>query len=200
VMTSDRIDDSDYPYAAPRDGERSAQQLAIAGWRWKWRWFKRLALSVAAIAVFTLTFCGFVAYKAVIRAWSVSELEQRGCRVEYAHQRSGGRDVLPEFLRDRVGDHVWSEVAAVTRYDFTPRRDELSADDVRSICTACRKFRKLQLFIISSHHFSCEQMRDWPSLRRLEELDINSAKLGDPDLAITGRMAQLKFLKLGHAK
>src|SRR6266481_2323455 len=142
-MTSDRKDDFEYPYAAPRGSERSAQQLAIARWVWRSRWFKRLALSVAALAVFSLTFCCFVAYRAVIQARAVDELEQHGCRVEYAHQRTGGRDVLPEFLRDRLGDHVWSEVAAVSRYDFSPRRDDLSAEDVTAICTVCRKFRKL---------------------------------------------------------
>src|SRR5262249_33752732 len=102
-MISDRIDDIEYPYAALQSGERIAQQLAIARWEWRRRWFKRLALSVAAIAALSLPFCGFVAYNAVVRGWVVGDLENLGCRVQYAHERSGGRDVLPEFLRHRLG-------------------------------------------------------------------------------------------------
>src|SRR4029079_14940422 len=61
-------------------------------------------------------------------------------------------------------------------------------------------FPKLRSFRTEDNWFSCDLIRDWASLERMEELDIKSEKLTDEDLAVIGRMSNLKSLKLHSAK
>src|SRR5262245_18485342 len=198
-MSSQTLDDDEYPYKSGGSAHIIINS-DIKPWISRMQWFKRLALTAISVVGIVLIFAAYVAYRAVTQAFLVGELEQRGCRVQYSHERSGQKDLLPEFLRDRLGKHVWSEVASVSYYDFYRGGESLTAEDVKVICSTCRKFPNLRLFIINSGHFSCDQIRYWPSLGRLEELEINSTKLNDTDLSIIGRMANLKFLKLGYGK
>jgi len=148
---------------------------------------------------------GVVAYRTVRQAWLVADLEQRGAYVGYWHEQPGNQDGLPEFLRQRVGDRWWSDVC-----HFSHNGDsywgsgfsyhEFTEADIRDICTACGTFRKLQKFEIKSNLFSCDQISNWPHLQRLEELDVESVKLSDADLAIIGRMKGLKTLRIASAR
>jgi hypothetical protein len=198
-MSSETLDDDEYPYKSGGSAHIFINS-DIKPWLWRMRWFKRLILTAVWVVGILLIFAGYVAYRAVTLALLVGELEQRGCRVQYLHERSGQKDPLPEFLRDRLGNHVWSEVGCVSYYDFYRGGESLTAEDLNVVCNTCRKFPNLRLFIIESNHFSCDQIRNWPCLDRLEELQINSTKLNDADLAIIGKMPNLKFLKLYYAK
>jgi hypothetical protein len=142
---------------------------------------------------------GVLTYRVATNAWAVRQLEQRHCIVNY-WQEPDVEDALPRFLREWFGEHWWSDVRDVSKVDWSRNRDNVSEDDLSAICKACRTFRRLRSFNISSNRFTCAQMRDWPSLSGLEELSVRSTKLSDADMTVISRMSRLKSLKLSDAR
>jgi hypothetical protein len=165
------------------------------------RWSTRLALVSVVILLLAVIVVGVAGYKSVTRASLKRDLQQLpGCAVSYAHEYPYHEDSLPESLRERWGEDVWTDVSVVSHVDWSRDRNGLSAAEVQFICTACKSFPRLRSFSIASNHFSCELIKDWPSLETLEEVRINSNKITDSDLAIIARMRRLKTLKLSSAR
>src|SRR5262249_33947438 len=66
-------------------------------------------------------------------------------------------------------------------------------------CNLCQHFKKLSAFNIAANSFVLEHISRWPSLGRLETLEIASSGLSKSDFAILDRMQSLKTLRLGSA-
>ena len=165
------------------------------------KWVGRFALVALGLLLLGLVGIGIELYQSQNRRSLKQDIEQfSGSSVRYAHQYPYNEDQLSESLRERLGDHIWTEVLDFSHVDWSKRRDDLNSAEVDFLCNACGHFPRLRSFTMMSCHFSCEQMKDWPCLATLEEVSIWSSKLDDDDLAIIGKMSRLKSLSLIGAK
>lgn len=148
---------------------------------------------------------GIIVGRAAWRARSIASIERFGSYVSYEHNQPNQVDLLPEFLRERLGDRWFSEVAKVEHRGedyFEPpfTFGKLTEEDVAEICRVSGTFSGLREFLIETDLFSCRHLENWPQLTSLEELSINCARISDADLAIIGRMKGLKRLSLTRAR
>jgi len=200
-MRGGGLDNAEYPYAARRSAPAvvadSSYSEFLSRQQALWGWLARLTVGAGLLAIVLAIWLGFIAYRAASQAIWVREVEQRGYRVAYWHEQPGQTDPLPSLLRVSLGSHVWSEVSEVS---FSRGWGYRGFGEPERICLACSNFPRLRSFSIDNDQFSCELMRNWPSLDRIEELDLKSARLTDADLAVIGGMSNLKSLKLHRAK
>jgi hypothetical protein len=198
--------DAKYPYT-PRPAPATSSQLPAVRqsfpWRSFWLWTGRAAVVLSALLLVVAIAVGIVAYRAASQAWLIAELERSNSTVLYWDQPPQAERSLSGYLRDRLGDPWWGDVRAVSLgtegYWESFFFRYLKEDDVMALCAACGRFSKLQKFEVKSNLFSCRHLSNWPSLQKLEELDVENANLSDADLAIIGRMTGLKRLKIGAA-
>jgi hypothetical protein len=195
------VDNAEYPYAARRSAPAvvadSSYSAFLSRQQALWLWLARLTVGAGLLAILLAICLGYIAYRAGAQALWVREVEQRGYRVTYWHELPGQTDPLPSLLRVSLGNHVCSEVSEVS---FSRGWGHRGFGEPELICLACSNFPKLRSFRIDNDQFSCELIRNWPSLDRIEELDLKSAKLTDADLAVIRSMTKLKSLKLHRAK
>ncbi len=202
---SPHLKDADYPYSATNRSAESQQLAAdLARRSHIWKWIVRTVVVGAALFAVTTLVVAVIAGRAALRARSITRLEQFGSTVWYEHQQSGNSDILPEALREKLGDRWFSEVVQVNHrgeeYFIPPFTfGTLTEADVGEICKISGSFPMLQAFLIATDIFSCRQIENWPRLAQLEMLDIESSKLNDRDLAIIGRMKGLKRLRIAKA-
>lgn len=207
-MSSQLLDDADYPYSprpAPPTAEvppgRSLAKTMRALWWWVWRSCAAIgvALLLAAIAG------GIAAIPAARRGWLVTSLERHGTQVSFWPKKPHADAWYPEIVSEQLGDWWWSDLKRVSvrgggYFESIFHYVEFTENDLRLVCDACGRFRKLQEFEISHNSFSCSQIANWPQLETLEVLNVESTQLTDADLSIIGRMIGLKRLRLGSAK
>src|SRR5438046_1793180 len=107
-MSSPIPEDPEYPYAARFGADAAPVDVAASIPRRRLlRWLSRAAICSGVLLVLTIIVAGFFAYLATRQKWLVAELDRIGCSVSYWHQGSNGQDKLPEWLRERLGDHWW---------------------------------------------------------------------------------------------
>ena len=208
-MSTGQWDDPEYPYLPRVPAPTAVQPRTTSSrpfpWRTIARWLFRGVAATAALIVIALLVAGIALFQAASQAWSLADLEQSGAQITYWHQYPTNEDTLSQSWRDRLGDHWWSEPREIS-YTTDGYSSGLwgyrfwTEDDVKQFCSTCGRFGRLQKFTISTDHFSCEQIADWPNLTQLEELDVESSRLTDTDLAIIGKMTGLKRLRIAKAK
>ena len=191
----------DYPYAArynsnnpPADSPTSASQRH---WSFAFRIARRLSLLASAIVVAAIIAGAWIGYRAARQAWLVHQLERLGCSVVYSHEYPGQKSRVPDFLRERFGNDLWSGVSKVSigGFYFGP-----SEEDIQTICDTCGNLDQLRSLKVVSDHFKFDHISSWRSLSRLEEIEIASPKLTDNDLKSIGGLARLTKLDLSRGK
>jgi len=200
-MSTNPLREIEYPYAA-RYGELPPASHSLTP-RWDGlrraarRWLRRLTIALTVAGALVLAAGCFLAYRLAAQASFVAEMRARGCELAFVHQLPGETDPLPFFVRDWLGDDVWSEIASVTygenRYGWywsTP------SENVPGICATCAGLDKLRSFSITSEAFKFDLIKAWPQLDQLEQLEIHSSHLTDADLARISQMPNLKHLTL----
>jgi hypothetical protein len=195
------LNDQAYPYLSRDRLESSADSSNTRRSDLLWLWIWRLAILAVALLLITAVAVGIEAYRSIERGWIAHDLEQHtGCSVTFSHEYPYHHDMLPEFLRERVGEAFWADVREFSHFDWSSDRSGLTSEEVTAIVNGCRHFPRLRSFSIASNHFSCDQIGDWPSVKRIEELRICSTKLSDSDMAVIAKMSRLKSLKLDSAR
>lgn len=204
-MSTGQWDDPEYPYLPRYHAPAISPDASVAPlakhWQWSIRWLVRVIFTFGALAILAGITLTIALFRATTTAWTLSDLDQREVTIRYWHEPPTSEDALPDWLRNHLGDRWWTDVREV---DYTGPAwqfsDPPTEDEIRHMLSACGRFRRLTHFTFVSGHFSCDRLRNWPSLQSLEHLDITSTRLSDDDLAIIGRMQNLKYLRLVKGK
>jgi hypothetical protein len=199
-MTSDRWEETEYPYTA-RYVAAPGSAIAVPvrsqfPWRAALRWAKRLVAAAAVSCVVVVVLGGLFGYRIIARAVVAARLQAHGCSLTFQHQLPGQPDPLPGFVRQVVGDAVWSEVAEVSYSESYFNFWQYDANAVDDICRMSSGLDKLRAFRVTSDSFSFARISGWPRLEQLEELEITSDKLTDADVVRISRLPRLQILKL----
>jgi len=196
-MPTPLSENPEYPYQPHTTAARATEEALRGSYSpFFWRWFVRCVIAAPVVLILATVVFAFLAYRIASRSWRVAELEQLGCYVRYGNEPLV-EDALPAFLRERFGDHWWSDVHEVSQWSFGIRPDNATNDNLKAICQACAGLPRLKSFVTNNPHFSFQQISNWPHLNRLEAVDIKTATLSQDDLAVIAKMSGVKKLSLG---
>ncbi len=189
-MPAERLANDDYPYgrqppAVLRVRELEAARAPLLPRLWPWL-LRALAVGVVGLII-VVTPIAIVGYRASRQAARIAELEQLGCRVGYAFERTN--DTAIDALQGLFGNNSFADVSEV-------RAENIAPTDAARIAEICSNFKHLSSFTIVSNGFRFDQIASWRYLNELNSLSIHSTSITDNDLAQIAKMPNLVTLAL----
>lgn len=182
--------------------QRMSEPVSPAG-RPLWRYF-----FILVAGAFVASLIGVTVYvtKSVQQAEVVKVLKKLDVYVEYYDEREqsatgefirakgGSRSFFPEFIRKKYPSFC-SRIFGATAY-ATHEPEGFDEDRTRRFFAAVKRLQHLRHFGIKSNFVTSQQLRELPSLAKLQDLYLEGASFGDDGLAVLAECGEMRGLTL----